>query len=341
MERFIGILVAVFAIMVMIIVHEYGHFLAARIFKVPVYEFSVGMGPLIKQKFSKKGTKFSLRAIPIGGYCAFDDSKSASFVDAALEKIPVWQKIIICFAGPLINILFGVFIFFCAIFFIGARVDSGVVSSVREGFPSINILQENDKIIAINDIELNRKFDVSDAVAEFAPSTLKVTVSRNGEELDFNITPKLDNGKYYIGVTTLLAYEKLSFPETIEETFTIGIDSIKTMWKNIAGIFTRQVNLGEVSGIVGVVAFMSEFATSQKLFMFLQIAALVSINLGIMNLLPIPGLDGSKILFGIIEIIRGKKMKPEFELRLIQTGFVFLIALVIVTLFNDVFKIFF
>jgi len=340
-----GGLIAFLSIIIMIILHEWGHFIAARIFKVPVYEFAIGMGPLIKSKTSKKGTKFSLRAIPIGGYCAFDDEKDSSIQDAALNKIPIWQKIIICFAGPLMNFIAGFLIFICITIGIGVGSETNTVMDLVEGYPAKNVLEVNDVIIDINGTKINNiENTITNIVSNSNGQDLVVTFIRDGETKMTKITPKYDeiSEKYYIGILTERIFRRPVGTEYITEPVNNSLTAAKQIFQGLVKLITGKVKLSEMSGIVGIVSYASEYATLATIYSFLSIMATISINLGIMNLLPIPGLDGSKILIGFLEILCGGKRFPEkIESKLTTISFFLLIGLMIIITISDIIKILF
>ena len=338
-----GALIAFLGIIIMIILHEWGHFIAARIFKVPVYEFAIGMGPRLLSHKGKKGTIFSLRALPIGGFCAFDDTENSGIEDFALEKIPIFQKILICVAGPFINLITGLFIFFMLVIFIGASYDTNTVISILDNYPSYGVLQENDKIISINNIELNEETTLSKMVKDSNGVPLEITFIRNKKAQSVTITPKYDKaaGRYYIGVNTALAYKKANLKEVFTQPFALTIASIKQIFGGLFGLISGQAKLKDMSGLIGIVSYANEYATLKSIYTFFSILAMVSINLGIMNLLPIPGLDGSKILGGFFQIIFKKKLPEKIQTILINTSFALLIGFMIIVAINDVIKIFF
>ncbi len=341
-----GGLIAFLGIIIMIVLHEWGHFIAARIFKVPVYEFAVGMGPKLWSRKGKKGTIFSLRAIPIGGFCAFDDAKDSGIQDAALERIPVWQKIIICLAGPIMNLLIGYLVFLSLIAFVGIGSDTSVIAKPIQGYPAYEVLEENDNIIKINGNDIiagDENANVTYYIKNSNGEPLVVEFIRDGEVHEETIMPKWNEteNRYMIGIITKNEYRKATAEEIIKMPVELTVGSVKSVYVSLFNLVTGKNKIQEMSGIIGIVAYTNDYASKYTMFQFFTILAVISINLGIMNLLPIPGLDGSKILGGIFEIITKKKIPEKVSNIAITGAFVLLIALMVYVAFNDIFKIIF
>lgn len=341
-----GGLIAFLGIIVMIVLHEWGHFIAARIFKVPVYEFAIGMGPKLFSRKGKKGTIFSLRAVPIGGFCAFDDAKDSGIQDAALERIPVWQKIIICLAGPVMNLLIGYIIFLILIATIGIGAETSEIAKPLKGYPAYEVLEENDEIIKINGNDIivgDENANVTYYIKNSNGEPLNIEFIRNGEILEETITPKWDEteNRYMIGILTKNEYRKATIKEVFELPVKLTINSVKQVYVSLFNLVTGKNKIQEMSGIIGIVAVTNDYASKYTIFSFVSILAVISINLGIMNLLPIPGLDGSKIVSGIFELITKKKIPEKISNAAITGAFILLIVLMIYVAFNDIIKIIF
>lgn len=338
-----GGLIAFLGIIVMIILHEWGHFIAARIFKVPVYEFAVGMGPKIFSKKGRKGTIFSLRMLPVGGFCAFDDDENSGLEDLALEKIPIYQKLIIVFAGPLINLITGLLIFFMLVVFVGTSIDTNIVDSVNEAYPSYGIIESEDKIISIDGVLLDEENTLTKMVKNSNGKELTILLERNGKEEIVEVTPKFDPSadRYFIGVTTRLTYRKATVKEILTTPLILTKESVKQVFGGLFDLLSGQTKLSEMSGLIGIVSYANEYATLKTIYTFFSILAIVSINLGIMNLLPIPGLDGSKIFGSIFQLIFKKKLPEKVEVALINGSFAVLVGLMILVAINDIIKLIF
>lgn len=343
MQTIFSILLAVLALMIMIVIHEWGHFIAGRICKTPIAEFSVGMGPLIFQKQGKRETKYSLRAIPLGGYCAFDTDDATGVVDSSLNKLPVYKRIFIFIAGPLMNIVTAIAVYFFIAIAMGFPVVSPVIESVVENGPSYNIIQPGDEIVAINNENINGDVTlISEYINKYEGKEIIVTVSRNDEIVDLTVQPKLDeeSQKYIIGITQSVVSEKLNFMDSIKYAGSSTKEAVVATYQGLWGLISGKNKMSEMSGVVGIVNIVSVYAKPSTFNIFLSLCGLISVNLGLMNLLPIPGLDGSKILFGIYEKIFRKPIPEKAEYYMTMVGFFLLIGLFIFVTISDVLKMF-
>jgi regulator of sigma E protease len=338
-----SIILAILALMIMIILHEWGHFIAGRICKTPIHEFSIGMGPLIFQKKGKKETTFSLRAIPLGGYCAFDSGDSTGVVDSSLNKLPIYKRMFIFIMGPLMNVITALIISFGIAMFMGFPSAMPVVDSIVENSACENILQPNDEILAVNGKEINGDSSLmSQYINETNGETFHLTILRDEQKLTVAITPKFDEAsqRYLIGIMQKYKYTTCTFTESIKYAGTATLDGIVSTYQGLAGMITGKYKMSDMSGVVGIVGLVSEYATPSTFSVFLSLCALISVNLGIMNLLPIPGLDGSKIIFSIYEAIFKKPIPEKVEYYMTMVGFGALILLFIVVTFSDIIKLF-
>lgn len=345
-----SILVALLALTLMITVHEWGHFIAARIFNVPVYEFAIGMGPKLFQHKGKKETLFSIRAIPLGGFCSFDsedslnDSAQNGVVDAALDKLPVYQRIIICFAGPLMNFVFAFLLVLSMLLIAGNATPTTKIVDFTDISPAKKFLQVNDYVYSIDGtVVYNDPEALSIALDEGAAKDgiVDVTVLRGDEYYTYEIKPEFDdvtNG-YYIGIYQGSEYSSLSITKAFPKTFETIWLFISSVFTSLGGLLTGQYKLNEMSGIVGTIAFMGDYVKTSTIVPFITLVSLISVNLGVMNLLPIPALDGSKILFAIIEALRGKPLNKQIEIKMTLIGFALLIGLSVVLIFSDIAKL--
>ena len=337
------VLISIIAILLMILVHEWGHFIAGRICKVPVYEFSIGFGPKIFQKQGKKETIYSVRAIPLGGYCAFDKDDATGTMDTNLNKQPLLNRMFIFIAGPFMNILTTVVVLFFLCFAIGNPTPVTIVDSTYEGFAAHEVLQEGDELISANGIELNRDTVLlSQIISESKTEPITFEVLRNGETFTTEITPQLneENGKYAIGIIQKQLNVRLGFIDSVKASAITTYGYGVAIFDTLGGLFTGKYSVNQMSSIVGIVDVMSEYATASNLPLYISLCAYISFNLGLMNLLPIPGLDGSKILFGIIEGITRKRVPEKFEAYLTLACMALLLLLSGYLILNDVWKIF-
>lgn len=328
----------VFLLGFLITIHESGHFFVAKFCKVKVNDFSIGFGPIIWEKQGKE-TKYALRLIPLGGFVRMEGEEEASDEEGSFSKASIPRRIAIVIAGATVNILFGLIVYFILMTSTGVTI-SNEISEVLEGYNSIQAgIQQNDKIIGIDDKFIENRDDVTKALANNRGEQVKLKIDRNGKiiELYLKPTPKDVNGTkvYYLGVTfkplenTLKNHLNFGFTETAEFS--------RSILENVKNIFTGKVKTDQMMGIVGI----SDVVVSTNGFKeFVYILALISVSLGITNLLPIPALDGGKLVILLIELIRKKPMKQEVEASLTLIGFSLLIALSIYVTYNDILRIF-
>ncbi len=327
--------VVVFLLVVML--HEFGHFTVAKLSGIKVNEFSIGMGPKIFQK--KKGeTAYSLRALPIGGYVAMEGEEENSHDPRAFNNAPIVKRMGVVLAGAFMNFVLA-FIAFTLIFLI-LGYGSNEIDKIVENSPAeIAGLKSGDRIVEINGIKTNDIYDINALISKNKDRDLSFKIKRNSEERTFIIKPKYsdDNKMYLIGITSKLKHSTFkSFEIGAKRTFDMSLMILKSLKMIIDGSFKMEY----LSGPVGVVQMIGS-ESSKGFLNFLQILALISVNLGVFNLIPIPALDGGKFLFLLIEALRGKPMNEKFEQRLTLIGMSILFSLMIyVTIFNDIGRLF-
>ena len=334
------------ALVIMIIIHEWGHFIAGRICKVPVYEFSIGMGPLIWQHKGKKETKWSIRALPIGGYCAFDNledktSLENGITDSAIDNLPIRQRIFICAAGPFMNIFLAFLISFFIAIFAGKITTTTTISGFIEDYPAAKYLEIDDTIMEANGIDVyNNPELLSDVINASNGEKVEILVKREDKFLHYDIESVKDGNEYYIGIYEKSERSGLSFFSSIGEAFKNTGFYIKNVFDGFTGLLTRKYKASEASGVVGAVNIMGQYAKKDTILTFLALVSFISVNLGLVNLVPIPGLDGSKILMALFEAVT--KKKPNRKLVNFATGIsmAILLGLMIILTFSDIIKMF-
>lgn len=353
------ILAAILMFGVMITVHEAGHFFAARLSKIPVREFSIGFGPqLLKWKRKKHDTVFFLRAIPLGGYCAFygeDDVTGESKDDPrAFNKHSIFKRLITILMGPLMNFLLA---FIAAVMFYaisGVPTITGptstIVQHVNADSPAMAAgIQAGDQITQINGQSISDNLSpVITQETDMGHEVLDFTVLReqNGEKeaLVLQVKPLFNTAekRYMIGVDAIATAPVSWAPGSIGDVFKASAtlcynagSSIITALKNL---LTRGQGVNELSGIVGITKLIVEETRQSQLQGYLYLMALISVNLGLMNLLIIPGLDGSRILFLIVEGLRGKPIEKEGYVH--AAGMMLLFGLMIWITLRDIVRLF-
>lgn len=346
MINIVTILFTILAISILVVAHELGHFLAGKWLGFDIYEFAIGFGPKILKK-EKKGTTFSIRALPLGGFVAFDDEQNVENGELSFDKKPIWKRLIVILAGPFMNIVAALIIM------IGMYAVSGIdredlpaehfVSAVAsDGVAQEAGMIEGDVFYMMEDTLVNGDYDVI-ANALQDEDGLNVTMLRDGEQVEIFIVPDYieEESRYIIGVSVSGRYprEQVSFGTAIVE----GTKEVFSMTKMLVVFLGKLIFTGEgandVGSVVGAVALMSEVAQQMDIYYFLYILAFISINLGIFNLLPIPPCDGFKVVMYLFEGIRGKKISFETQMKLQLAGFVILFGLSALLIYRDVVRI--
>ena len=335
---------------VVVIVHELGHFLLAKKNGICVTQFSVGMGPRIIH-FKKGETEYCLKLLPFGGSCMMlgedgmtteeDYDKSRSF-----QEKSVWARISVIAAGPIFNFILA-FVF--SVVMIGCMgYDAPTVGEVMEGYPMEAAgIQPGDKILKMNNENIKVYREVSMFMQLNGDKEIKLTYLRDGEKKNTRIIPKYDEEAGYclMGMKSI-GREKGNALDVIKYSAYEVRWWVKYVFKSLQMLCTGQVKATELSGPVGIVNVISEtYEESSKIDTFtvvmnmLNFSILLSANLGVMNLLPLPALDGGRLVFLVVEAIRGKKIPPEKEGMVHFVGIVLLMALMVFVMINDIRRI--
>ena len=330
-------LLVVFLFVLMIFPHELGHFLVAKACNVQVNEFALGMGPAILKK-QKGETLYSLRLVPIGGYCAMEGEDSGDETGdnpRAFNNKPWWQRILILLAGATMNVITA-FLVMTAISIISG-FPTNTLEAVQDGFPAAEAgIMAGDTIISIQDRDVDSWEDVSVILSEEAKEgkPLTIVVKRGYVDVEgFQVTPVMnEEGRIVIGVESHISH---NFFKGIKNGFTATIDIWKSIFSSFGTIFKTENPLEQVSGPVGIVQVVNE-TRSYGSYFFFYLVALISINLAIINLLPLPALDGGRIVFVIIGLITGKAITDKIEGIVHTVGMVLLLMLMLFITWNDI-----
>lgn len=341
------VLIGILLLGILIAVHEFGHFLAARLCGIEVMEFAIGMGPKLVGWTGKSGTKFSLRCIPLGGFCAFygeDDAAGKTRDDPrAYNKQNVWKRLFTVAMGPMMNFVLA-FVVSLVFYWTSGMVEVlPVVDTVDANRPAAAAgLLSGDTILAVDGVdfagapitEIQRAINKQGAPVD-------VTVQRGEERHTFTMTPVWDEDaqRYLIGIVFATRSRSLPFGTAVTAAWDYCVAAGSAVFDAIKGIFTDPAIRDQVSGPVGAVAAVSQQVKESGFNAFISLLVLISVNLGLMNLLPIPGLDGSRIVFHLVEAVRRKPIKPEREAMVHLIGMVFLFGLMIVFTVKDVLRL--
>lgn len=342
-----NILVALIIFSVIIIFHELGHFLAAKLNNVCVQEFTLGLGPTLIG-FTKGETKYCLKLLPFGGSCVMLGEEEASDDERAFNNKNVWQRMMIVLAGPIFNFILA---FFLSLFLVGfSGADVPVIANVGDGTPAQEAgLMEGDRIIKMDGSRVyNYREIVYKMLLNKGGKPVTFLYERDGEQKEVTITPaQVESGAYQVGIAGG-AYEKQGFFGTIKYSILEVRCQIKVVIWSLQYMISGYASMNDISGPVGIVNMIGDTYTEAAEYGFLtvflsmiNIAVMISANLGVMNLLPIPALDGGRFFFYIIEAIRGKGIDPDKEGMIHFAGLMVLLALMVLIMFNDIRNIFF
>lgn len=335
MTTALSILAALLVLSLLVMIHELGHFLAGRALGFSILEFAIGMGPVL-WKTTKNGIQYSVRALPIGGMCRFngEDEKITDGRSFYLEK--VWKRIVVVLAGPLTNLLFA---FLAAIVTLSAFGDiMPQVYEVNTDSPAYTAgMQQGDFIVAIDGKRVMYYNQTVDLIQAADREGFDLTVVRGGEEKTLRVTNAYDEqaGKTVLGITINGDHMKFPFGETITRSAAYIASTLTETFKFFGKLFQGNISSQDVSGPVGIVAFISQAVRSSGETV-LRLVVLISASLGIMNLMPIPALDGGRLLFMVVEVIRGKAVPPEKEGMVHFVGLILLFGLIIFLTYNDI-----
>ncbi|MBR0360643.1 MAG: site-2 protease family protein [Clostridia bacterium] len=377
-------IVTIIMFLVMVSLHEFGHFITARLMNFRILEYAIGFGPAI-WKSKKSEIQYSLRIIPFGGYCKFEGEDEKSDDPRAFSNQAVWKRIIVVAAGGIFNVILGFVLFLLIVSQTSPMVTNKVESVVAESYVAESGLMPGDEIIRINGKKVNFYNDITLYAQDFTENTeCTVVVKRDGEkkELEFRPTKskvvysykedginvsEFINGKeaentFYKYSDEVKKDEDLVGKDETVERLIIGFVPhqedvtvfnvwgeawnqtrfvVKLVYNSLWQMVTGKLGVDQMSGPVGIVKEVNTAVNSGSTswLYVLNLTALLTINLGVFNLLPIPALDGGRLFFMLIELITRKKIPPEREGLVHGIGFMLLIALVIFISFNDIAKL--
>lgn len=343
-----NILVAIIVFSLLILFHELGHFTLAKLNGIRVNEFSLGLGPTLVG-FTKGETKYSLKLLPFGGACMMEGEDENSDDDRAFNKKSVWARISVVAAGPIFNFIMA---FMFSVVVLGAAgVDKPVLTDVIEGYAAEEAgLAGGDTLVEIDGKKIHFYREVSLYSTFHVGEAVEIVYERDGQEYTTTLVPKYDDelGRYLYGFIASGAREKVGVLETIGYAFCEVGYYIDTTIQSLKLMFSGGVSVNDLSGPVGIVQNMGDVYEESvqndgyfyAMLNMMSWAIMLSANLGVMNLLPIPALDGGRLVFLAIEAIRGKALPPEKEGMVHMIGIILLFLLMFVVMFNDIRKIF-
>lgn len=352
---------------VLVFVHEFGHFIVARLCGVQVSAFSIGFGKELWGRMDKRGTYWKISAVPLGGYCQFlgDADAASSTEDESAQQLTEeekkrafpyqnpFKKLAIVVAGPAFNYLFAILIYVLLFAILGKFNMPPVVSTVMQDSAAEEAgILAGDRIIKIEGHEVS---DVVDVLNEFALAVKpesKIEVKRGDENLTFDVklkseimdktakTEKSDGRKYFLGVVfsnnVEITYEQVSLPRAFvlacNEVWDVSVMTLRGVGQMISGKRGGE----DIGGVLRIAEMTGDISKNHKLSDLFLFMALISVNLGLINLFPIPVLDGGHVVFYLLEIVSGKELNERVKIYLFKAGFALLIALMIFATWNDI-----
>lgn len=326
---------------VLIIAHEFGHFLAARLCDIEVVEFSMGMGPLLLKKRSRRGTQFSVRLLPIGGYCQFYGEDEERDDPRAFNRQKIWKRALTVASGPLMNFLIAIVVIALYMSLLGLESIVPRVAEIEEPAMSAGLMV-GDEIVTVNGQQVSDTGTIAQAISQSGGKTVELVVLRKGEFVELSIEPFLDEelGRYRVGMTFAVERVRVPLLKSVPFACAYSVESVRAILDALIGILSSGQGADQVTGPVGTVAGISDMTQEGGIDVYLQLLAMVSVNLGVMNLLPIPGLDGSRLLFLLVEAIRRKPVRRELEGAIHAAGLILLMGLMVVLTYKDIVQIF-
>lgn len=339
------ILVAILFFGLLIFFHELGHFTFAKLFKVKVNEFAMGMGPTLF-KFKKGETKYALRLFPIGGFVSMEGEDEESENERAFCNKPAWQRFIIVAAGGVINLIMGAII--VAIMLSQTNlIGLPEIHSFEENSVSSQYLQAGDIIKEINGKKVYSEYDLSFLMARDKDGIIDFVVEREGEKVDLNAVPfqiiKNDDGAITIIYDFIIRGVEPTFSSVAKNAVLESVSIGRIVWISLLDLVTGQYGLSDLSGPIGTVSYIADaaqIATQQTDYTYLfTLMAMIAINIGLFNLLPLPALDGGRLFFLAIEFVFRKPVPAKYEGWVHAVGMVLLLLLMVVISFSDILRL--
>lgn len=334
------VIIAILCFELIIIIHEGGHFVAARLMKIKVNEFSIGMGPKLVQ-FTRGDTKYTLRLVLFGGYCSMEGEDEDSDDKGAFVNKKVWQRIFVVAAGAFMNLVLG---FVIILIMVSSQdlVGTPTIAKFEDNAVSQSTgLQVGDTIKSIDGMRVYTTNDISTGLSRSADDTVEMIVSRNGEDVPLNVTFSTEEyeGKQYISMDFWLIGKEKTFTGVLAQACRETVFYARTVFLSVHDLIVGRYGISDMSGPVGAVSVVST-AVKTSMYSVLRIVALLTINVGLFNLFPIPALDGWRLFVLIGEGITRKKLPQKTEYLINAIGLFLLLGLMCFVTFSDITKLF-
>jgi regulator of sigma E protease len=342
------IIIAILLFGFIIFIHEFGHFFTAKLSGIRVNEFALGMGPVIFH-FTKGETQYSLRAFPIGGFCAMEGEDAESPDEHAFNNKPVWKRILVVIMGAVMNIILGLIIMMIILGQQSAFSSTTISKFTQNSATQAAGLKVGDVFTSIDGYKINGDRDLSFALATVKPASVDIQVLRGGKALDFKnvkFNTKPVNGKNILALDFYVLPIEKNFGTLITKSVQDTISTVRMIWYSLVGLVSGKYGFNDVAGPVGAASAIGEAASIglQQSFLaalnnILMMMMIITVNLGVVNLLPLPALDGGRLIFLIIEGIRRKPINPKYEGWVNAAGFALLMGLMVIITFSDILRL--
>lgn len=335
-----------------VLAHEFGHYLLAKVNGIHVVEFAIGMGPKVAG-FHKNGTDYVIRLLPLGGACMFEGEdglgeNEGEASENSFNSATVGARISSVVAGPFFNFILAFLLGIILVGFGGS--DIPVIQGVIEDYPAMEAgMQAGDKIISMNGEKILVAREITLNTMKNQGEPIEIVYEREGEMYETIITPKYDEatGRYLIGWQGYMEYIKPSGLNIFKYSFYEVRYSMKATFKSLGMLLEGKATKDDVAGPVGIAQVIgevtkeaAEYGTVVVILNLCNIALLLSVNLGVLNLLPFPALDGGRLVFLLLEAVRGKPIPPDKEGMVHFAGFVVLMVVMVLVLYNDIVRLF-
>ncbi len=335
-------LTAVLLFLILIVIHEFGHFIAAKLLGVKVNEFAVGFGPRLFG-FKGKETKYSFNLVPLGGYCAMEGEDEESGDSRAFCNKSAWRRFLIVIMGATFNLIFGLILVAIILAPQSAFVSTTIAEFSENAVTQQSGLKVDDKIIEIEGRKIFGVYDMNYAFTNVEDGKLDMVVLRDGKKVelkDVKFETEEEQGITYLKWDFKVYGIKKTVWNYIKETFNTTISYCLIIWRSLLDMLAGKYGISAISGPVGVTVAIAD-AAKQSLLNLLPMMALITVNLGIFNLLPVPALDGGRLVFILFEMIFRKKVPEKYEAVVHTVGFVVLIAFMVLVAAKDIWGLIF
>ena len=349
MERIFFILLAILIFGVMIAIHEFGHFITAKLLGIRVNEFAIGMGPALWSR-TRGETQYSLRAFPVGGYCAMEGEDEESQDVRAFGNKPVWKRFLVVAAGSVFNIVLGFFLMMIVLgqqeVFVTTQISQFTEGSALQAAGA----QVGDAIVEVDGYAIYTDRDLSFALALADPDAVSMVVKREGQRVDLGTfamqSQVLEDGTKMVSLDFYVEPEAVTFLGLVRRSATDTFSMARMVVETLKGLFTGRFGLNDVAGPIGTAQAIGQAASAglaqgfgQAVLNILLMIVMITVNLGIVNLLPLPALDGGRLLFLVWEGVTRHPVPAKYEGYVHAAGFILLIGLMVVIAFHDIFRI--